>query len=87
MSAAIAAISKLAAVKTSPIAQVDSDAIWRCAAEIPEEWYEADRPSLHRLVEALYKRCPIIRTLVDELRVSTRNPFRNWKIRACPVLH
>src|SRR5258708_37107976 len=23
--------------------EMDSDAIWRCAADIPEEWYEGDR--------------------------------------------
>ncbi len=26
--------------------EMDSDAIWRCAAEIPEEWYEGDRNGL-----------------------------------------
>jgi hypothetical protein len=31
---------------------MDSDTIWRSAAEIPEEWYEGDRDGLNRLVEA-----------------------------------
>ena len=31
--------------------EMDLDAIWRCAADIPEEWYEGDRDGLHRLVE------------------------------------
>jgi hypothetical protein len=30
--------------------EVDADAIWRCAVDIPEEWYEGDRDGLHRLV-------------------------------------
>ena len=34
--------------------EIDSDTIGRCAAEIPEEWYEGDRDGLSRLVETLY---------------------------------
>ena len=59
--------------------EMDLDAIWGCAVDIPEDWYEKDRDGLHRLVEALYKRRPIVRTLVDELRASSRNPFPNWR--------
>ncbi len=59
--------------------EMDADAIWRCAAEIPEEWYEADRDGLHRLVEALYSRRRIIRRLISIFRESARNPFPNWR--------
>ena len=31
--------------------EMDAHTIWRCAAEIPEEWYEGDRDGLNRLVE------------------------------------
>jgi hypothetical protein len=31
--------------------EMDADTIWRCAADIPQEWYEGDRHGLHRLVE------------------------------------
>jgi len=41
--------------------EMDSDAIWRCGAEIPEEWYEGDRDGLHRLVETLHRRRALIR--------------------------
>jgi hypothetical protein len=50
----------------------------RLAADIPEEWYEGDTDGLHRLVEALYARRPVIRSLVSEFRKSNRNPFPNW---------
>ena len=59
--------------------EMDSDSIWRCAADIPEEWYEGDRDGLHRLVEALYDRRVIIRKLISAFHRSTRNPFPNWQ--------
>jgi hypothetical protein len=59
--------------------EMDSDTIWRCAADIPEEWYEGDRDGLHRLVEALYDRRVIIRKLISAFHRSTRNPFPNWQ--------
>jgi hypothetical protein len=59
--------------------EMDADAIWRCAAEIPEEWYEGDRDGIHRLVEALYNRRSLIRRLISIFRESTRNPFPNWR--------
>jgi len=58
--------------------EMDSDAIWRCAAAIPEEWYEGDRDGLHRLAEALHHRRRAIRKLITEFRRSSRNPFPNW---------
>jgi hypothetical protein len=59
--------------------EIDSASIWRCAADIPEEWYESDRDGLHALVEALYNRRTTIRTLIAAFRKSTRNPFPNWQ--------
>jgi hypothetical protein len=53
--------------------------IWRCAADIPEEWYEGDREGLERLVEGLSKRRQVIRNLIGDFRRSTRNPFPNWR--------
>jgi hypothetical protein len=58
--------------------EMDSDTIWRCAAEIPEEWYEGDRDELHRLVDEFYRRRRLIRRLINIFRESTRNPFPNW---------
>jgi hypothetical protein len=59
--------------------EMDADTIWRCAAAIPEEWYEGDRDGLHRLVEALDHRRGAIRKLIGEFRRSSRNPFPNWR--------
>ena len=58
--------------------EMDSDIIWRCAVDIPEEWYEGDRDGLHRLVETLYTRRGAIRKLINGFRESTRAPFPNW---------
>jgi hypothetical protein len=59
--------------------EMDADAIWRCAAGIPEEWYEGDRDGLHRLVDALHHRRGTIRKLIAEFHRSSRNPFPNWR--------
>jgi hypothetical protein len=59
--------------------EADSHAIWRCAADIPEEWYEADRVGLGQLVETLCHRRSMIRKLIDEFRRSSRNPFPSWR--------
>ena len=59
--------------------EMDAHTIWRCAAEIPEEWYEGDRDGLNRLVEALHRRRRVIRKLITEFRRSSRNPFPNWR--------
>jgi hypothetical protein len=59
--------------------EMDAQAIWRCAADIPEEWYEGDRDGLDRLVRALHQRRGAIRKLITEFRRSSRNPFPNWR--------
>ena len=59
--------------------EMDADTIWRCAAEIPEDWYEGDRDGLNRLVEALLHRRGAIRKLITEFRRSSRNPFPDWR--------
>jgi len=59
--------------------EMDTDTIWQCAAEIPEEWYERDRDGLERLVETLCHRRTAIRRLIGEFRRSGRNPFPNWR--------
>ena len=59
--------------------EMDAHTIWRCAADIPEEWYEGDRDGLNRLVEALQHRRGAIRHLITEFRTSSRNPFPSWR--------
>jgi hypothetical protein len=58
---------------------MDAESIWQCAADIPEEWYEGDRPSLERVGEEVWKRRGSIRGLITDFRKSARNPFPNWK--------
>ncbi|MBI3477333.1 MAG: phosphatidylinositol kinase [Acidobacteria bacterium] len=65
--------------------EMDSDIIWRCAVDIPEEWYEGDRDGLLRLVEALYHRRATIRQLISKFRESMRNPFPNWADSPTPI--
>lgn len=62
---------------THPSRANGSNEIWRLA-DIPEEWYEGDADGLHRLVETLYARRSIVRSLISEFRESNRNPFPNW---------
>ena len=59
--------------------EMDANVIWRCAADIPEEWYEGDRGGLNRLVDALHHRRGAIRKLIGAFRRSSRNPFPNWR--------
>ncbi len=54
------------------------DEIWRYALRIPEEWYEHDSDGLSRICEGLYRRRPLIRTLIAAFRNSPGNPFPNW---------
>jgi hypothetical protein len=59
--------------------EMDAQTIWRCAADIPEEWYERDLEGLEQLVEKLSKRRGMIRDLITGFRESPRQPFPNWK--------
>ena len=66
---------------------MDSEIIWRCAAGIPEQWYEGDRISLEQLVENISRRRTLIRKLISGFCASGRNPFPNWRAStslACP---
>ena len=58
--------------------QMDLDELWRCAAQVPEEWYEYDASGMNRLIETLYRRRFRIRDLISEFCKSKRNPFPNW---------
>lgn len=52
--------------------------LWHCADGIPRAWHEGDTHGLRGLVESLYERRSIIRTLIEDFRDSSRNPFPNW---------
>lgn len=53
--------------------------LWRCAEPTPPEWYGQDYQALERIVETLYQRRKLIRSLITAFRQSSRNPFPNWK--------
>ena len=40
----------------SRVEEMDAGIIWRCAADVPDEWYEGDRQGLEQLVEKLSRR-------------------------------
>jgi hypothetical protein len=58
---------------------MDEETIWRCAADIPAEWYEDNRDGLECLVQQLVRRRRHIRKLINDFRTSPRKPFPNWK--------
>lgn len=57
---------------------MSADQIWRCAENIPPEWFEHQVDDLMQLAKELYRRRPHIRDLITEFRASARNPFPNW---------
>jgi hypothetical protein len=54
---------------------MDAPTLWRCAADIPDEWYSGDRAGLERLVETLCHRRPTIRKLIGEFSQVEPNPI------------
>lgn len=61
--------------------QMDIDALWRCAQDIPAEWYEYDHAGLEKLIETLRQRRSRICDLITAFRESSRKPFPNWQDR------
>jgi hypothetical protein len=58
--------------------QMEYGDLWRCASQMPKQWYEGDRNGLSGLIDTLYNRRSSIRTLITKFRESYRNPFPNW---------
>lgn len=59
---------------------MDPAVVWQAAEEIPPEWYGGNMVELEELVERLIRRRAKIRDLVEEFRVSGREPFPNWAV-------
>jgi hypothetical protein len=59
------------------IVKMDDAAIWRCAEDIPKEWY-GESAELERLVEQLAKRRTRVAELILAFKNSSREPFVNW---------
>jgi len=62
----------------SKVERFDEGLIWQLAAEVPKAWYEGDWSSFSTLVTNLIARRKIVRSLIDEFRVSPRRPFPLW---------
>ena len=60
------------------IETLDEAAIFRCAMEVPPEWYGDKFEELDSLLRSLVERRREIRRLIDEFRRTDRNPFPNW---------
>ena len=60
------------------IERMDETAMWRCAEEIPPEWY-GETSELERLVETLAKRRKRVAELIMQFRESSREPFPKWR--------
>ncbi len=58
--------------------EMDIDDLWRCARDIPEEWYQGNKSGLAQLIDTLYQRRSRIRDLITAFRESYRNPFPHW---------
>ncbi len=55
-----------------------ADALWKIAEEIPPEWYGGDARVVEQLMETLLKRRSRVRELIEQFRVSDREPFPEW---------
>lgn len=63
----------------SRIEHMDYSNLWRCAAEIPHEWFEHDGQGLFDVVETLHRRRSLVRELIVQFRDSSYGPFPKWK--------
>lgn len=65
----------------SAVMNLSSDAIFRCASELPSRWIGCDATqALDRLMAELIRRRTKIPELIKDFRASSRNPFPNWVV-------
>jgi hypothetical protein len=60
------------------IESMDEQTMWRCAEEVPTEWY-GESCELERLVEMLAQRRTRVAELILQFRNSSRAPFPKWR--------
>jgi hypothetical protein len=61
------------------IEHFDSAELSSFAESIPPEWYEGDWDALDALLKKILQRRARVRELISDFRLSSRNPFPNWK--------
>ncbi len=66
----------------SRIEQIDGADLWRLVQGIPPEWHGQEVEPLLGLVETLYQRRSLVRSLIQKLRNSSHRPFPNWRNRS-----
>lgn len=64
----------------SRIVEIDPAAVWRCAEQVPVEWY-GRTSQMEQLVETLLKRRTRVAEMIAAFRDSARQPFPNWRER------
>jgi hypothetical protein len=62
------------------IRNISPDTVRALASAIPPEWYGRDGGALTSLLDALIARRPLIPGLICDFKVSSRNPFPNWRV-------
>jgi hypothetical protein len=62
----------------SRIEGISVDEIWSIAKQLPAEWYDNDSSALEKLVEELFGRRELVRSLIEQFRISPRRPFAGW---------
>src|SRR5713101_5763823 len=62
----------------SRIEQMEENAVWSLAGEIPPEWYSGRWDELEKLGRTLIGRRGLVRDLIEAFRVSSRRPFPKW---------
>lgn len=62
----------------SRIENMEEDALWAAAGEVPPEWYGGEWDELEKLVRALIGRRALVRELIGAFRASPRRPFPGW---------
>jgi hypothetical protein len=61
----------------SRIENFREDVLWDCASLVPPEWY-GDWDDMERLITTLVVRRSLVRRLIDDFRLSSRQPFPYW---------
>jgi hypothetical protein len=68
----------------SRVEEISCDAIWRCGADIPEEWYDGEESKAHGVNEVRLRKGDIVReglhTTLSELRLrkNAASPRQRW---------
>lgn len=62
----------------SRIEGLERKLLWSLAEEVPPCWYAGEGEELERLLQRLFARRERVRQLIDDFRLSSRQPFPAW---------